>query len=252
MPGGSGLAGYKVYRGNLPVVAVTGTSYTDTDLQPNASYIYTVVAFDGAGNHSSPSNSISFTTAFPPAPPSNLSATAISPSQINLSWTDNSSDETGFKIERKTGAGGTWSQVTTVGANVTSYPDTGLSSATTYYYRVRSYGPGGDSAYSNEASATTPAPQPTSLSISPGSLYQWECYTMTAGNGDNMTLDVQYTFNGGAVQQINAWPTLNASGQATICTDSQTPPGTYTFTAIRNTLNTSWVSVNASVTVLAP
>ena len=46
----------------------------------------------------------------PPAAPSGLSATAVSSSQINLSWTDNSSDETGFKLERKTGAGGTWSR----------------------------------------------------------------------------------------------------------------------------------------------
>src|SRR5437899_2429437 len=44
--GGSGLAGYKIYRGNLPVAAVTGTSFVDNDLQPNASYTYRVVAFD--------------------------------------------------------------------------------------------------------------------------------------------------------------------------------------------------------------
>ena len=50
--GGSGLAGYKVYRGQLPVAAVTGTSFTDNYLQPNTSYTYTLVAFDGAGNHS--------------------------------------------------------------------------------------------------------------------------------------------------------------------------------------------------------
>src|SRR2546422_4297789 len=139
--GGSGLAGYKVYRGNLPVAAVTGTSFTDSALQPDTSYTYTVVAFDGAGNHSSPSGSISFTTSTStPAAPSNLTASPISTSQINLSWTDNSNNENGFKVERKTGAGGTWSQVAIVGANVTSYPDTGLSSSTTYYYRVRSYG----------------------------------------------------------------------------------------------------------------
>jgi hypothetical protein len=75
---------------------------------------------------------------------------------INLAWTDNANNETGFKIERKTGAGGTYSQIATVGANVTSYNNnTGLSPSTTYYYRVRANNGSGDSAYSNEANATT-------------------------------------------------------------------------------------------------
>ncbi len=97
----------------------------------------------------------------PPAAPSNLAAAAVSTSQVDLSWTDNSSNETGFKIERKTGTGGTWSQVATVGAGTTTCQNTGLSASTTYFYRVRSYGTSGNSAYSNEAGATTPAPPPT-------------------------------------------------------------------------------------------
>jgi len=50
-----------------------------------------------------------------PTAPSSLTATAASTSQINLAWADNSSNETGFKIERKTGSGGTYSQIATVG-----------------------------------------------------------------------------------------------------------------------------------------
>ncbi|HYG75239.1 MAG TPA: glycoside hydrolase family 44 protein [Planctomycetota bacterium] len=92
-----------------------------------------------------------------PAAPSNLSATATSASQINLSWTDNASNETGFKIERKTGVGGTYAQIAAVGSNVSSYSDSGLSASTQYFYRVRASGSSGDSAYSNEASATTHA-----------------------------------------------------------------------------------------------
>ncbi len=100
-----------------------------------------------------------------PAAPSSLAATAASSTQINLSWVDNSSDETGFKVERKTGAGGTYAQIATVGAGVTTYPNIGLAASTQYYYRVRATNTAGDSAYSNEANATTQAP-PGSGSVS--------------------------------------------------------------------------------------
>ena len=93
-----------------------------------------------------------------PSAPSGLAATAVSTSQINLSWTDNVTNETGFKIERKTGGGGTYAEIATVGAGVTTYSDTGLTEATTYFYRVRATNAVGDSAYSNEANATTLPP----------------------------------------------------------------------------------------------
>jgi hypothetical protein len=93
----------------------------------------------------------------PPAPPSNLVASAVSHSQINLSWTDNSSLEDGFKIERWNGSG--YLQINTVGANVTTYADSGLAASTTYLYRVRAFNSAGDSGYSNESSAITlPSP----------------------------------------------------------------------------------------------
>lgn len=90
-----------------------------------------------------------------PDAPSGLSATPISSSEINLAWTDNATNEQGYKIERKLGVGGTYAEIATVGAGVTSYSDTGLAPDTTYYYRVRAYNAGGDSGYSNEANATT-------------------------------------------------------------------------------------------------
>lgn len=92
-----------------------------------------------------------------PLTPTALSATAAANGGINLSWTDNSNNETGFKIERKTGAGGTYAPIATAAANVLSFTDSGLTAATTYYYRIRATNTAGDSAYSNEASATTPA-----------------------------------------------------------------------------------------------
>jgi hypothetical protein len=88
-----------------------------------------------------------------PTAPSGLSGSAPSASSIRLGWVDNSGNEDGFKIERLQGS--TWTQVAVVGVNVTTWQDTGLTAATTYSYRVRAYNGGGDSAYSNTASATT-------------------------------------------------------------------------------------------------
>jgi subtilisin len=101
----------------------------------------------------------------PPAPPSNLVAGAVSTSQINLSWTDNSNIEDGFKIERWNGS--SYSQINTVGASVTTHADSGLASSTTYSYRVRAFNSVGDSGYSNESSATTLSPPPPPPPCSP-------------------------------------------------------------------------------------
>jgi hypothetical protein len=90
-----------------------------------------------------------------PAAPSNLTATAVSSSEIDLSWTDNSNNETEFKIERSTDAGVTFTQIATVGANVTTYRDIGLTPVTAYSYRVRASNSAGDSSYSNTATAIT-------------------------------------------------------------------------------------------------
>jgi FtsP/CotA-like multicopper oxidase with cupredoxin domain len=90
----------------------------------------------------------------PPAAPSDLSATAASSSAIDLSWNDNANDETGFNIERSLD-GISFSSLASVGADVVSYSDTGLSPETPYWYRVNAESSAGPSAWSNTASATT-------------------------------------------------------------------------------------------------
>ena len=90
----------------------------------------------------------------PPAAPSDLSGGANSPTMITLTWTDHATNEDGFKIERK--VGGIFNQIAVVGANVSAYADTGLSSNTAYIYRVRASNVAGHSVYSNEVSVSTP------------------------------------------------------------------------------------------------
>ncbi|MBN1642087.1 MAG: protease inhibitor I42 family protein [Anaerolineae bacterium] len=144
----------------IATVGANVTSYSNTGLAAATSYSYRVRATNGAGD-SDYSNTASATTDAPPSPPAaptNPTAQAASTSQIDLSWADNATDETGFKIERCTGAGcSDYAQIATVGANVTSYSNTGLAASTSYSYRVRATNGAGDSDYSNTASATTQA-----------------------------------------------------------------------------------------------
>ncbi|HEX5706850.1 MAG TPA: S8 family serine peptidase, partial [Pyrinomonadaceae bacterium] len=91
-----------------------------------------------------------------PAAPSNLRVTATASRSITIAWNDNSNNETGFKIERCTGATCTnFAQIGTVGANATGATNSNLSRRTTYRYRVRSYNAVGNSAYSNIVNGTT-------------------------------------------------------------------------------------------------
>ena len=133
-------------------------------LTPSTTYTATIKGgtfgvTDLAGNPLPADYQWTFTTAAgAPAAPTGLAASAVSGTQINLAWVDNANNETGFKIERKTGAGGTYVQIGTVGADVTTYSNTGLTAGTPYYYRVRATSAFGDSTYSPEASATSFGP----------------------------------------------------------------------------------------------
>ena len=89
----------------------------------------------------------------PPSPVNNLD-TSVSGSGVILTWTDQSSDETGFKIQRRLMSSETFSTLTTTAANATSYSDTGLTSGT-YVYRVLATNTtNGDSISSSEVSVT--------------------------------------------------------------------------------------------------
>ncbi len=105
--------------------------------------------------------------------PDTLSATAVSASQISLTWADNSSNETGFAIDEATDAAFTQNLVTTTAAqNATSASVTGLNPTTLYYFRVRATNGANRSADSNLASATTLSSNhaPTDITVSSSSI----------------------------------------------------------------------------------
>lgn len=167
-----GVTGYNVQRcqgaGCTTFAQVSQprvNSVDDTGLTPSTSYSYQVQAFDAAGNLSSFSSVSSATTASndttPPTAPSSLTATALSSSQINLSWiasTDNVG-VTGYFVQRCAGSGCTsFAQVASLSGSTISYNDAGLAASTSYSYRVQAKDAAGNlSAFSNTATGTTQA-----------------------------------------------------------------------------------------------
>lgn len=151
------VKGYKVYRNGVKIVATGATSYLDTGLTASTSYSYTVAAYDVAGNISSQSESVSATTfessfedLVAPSVPADLTATAVSSSQINLAWTVSTDNVgvAGYKVYR----GGAIVSVTTTN----NFSDIGLTASTSYSYNVAAYDAAGNiSGQSNSASATT-------------------------------------------------------------------------------------------------
>jgi probable HAF family extracellular repeat protein len=136
------------------------TTYTDNSVTAATAYSYRIQAHGTTGD-SAYSNTVSATTppvvsATLPAAPTNLVSSAVSRSQIVLNWTDNANNETSYLIERCKGSGcTTFSQISSVGANVTTYSNTALRSNSNYSYRVRASNAVGKSAYSNIISVKT-------------------------------------------------------------------------------------------------
>jgi LmbE family N-acetylglucosaminyl deacetylase len=133
-------------------------TWANNGLPNDTRYWYRVRAFNWMG-YSGYTNREDATTTFPPVAPTNLVATAVGSRTVDLSWTDNSTNETQFRIERaadNAGVPGAWVQQALVGANVTTYrTPSNLAANTAYWFRVRAQVPGFNSVFTNEATATT-------------------------------------------------------------------------------------------------
>ncbi len=144
---------------NLPANTV---SYSNTSNTPGTQYFYRIKAINGPGS-SAYTAEANATAAL--STPTALAATVVSSAGINLSWTDNSANETGYQVERSLTTGTGFSTIASIAVNSNSYSDTGLSNTTKYYYRIKAFNATGASAYSSEVNGTTFLIQPTALLV---------------------------------------------------------------------------------------
>lgn len=126
----------------VEILPANTTSYVCPTL-PATTYYFRVLAVTST-LESDPSNIFSITTPNPPPTPSGLRATTISTSRIDLSWFDGTT-ETGYRLERSTDGGSTWTVAATLPANTTATSDQGLASDTEYRYRLYATNADGDS-----------------------------------------------------------------------------------------------------------
>ncbi|HZU97267.1 MAG TPA: fibronectin type III domain-containing protein, partial [Planctomycetota bacterium] len=154
----SGATSYVVSRGAqsggpyTQVGTTSSTSFQDTGLTANTTYYYVVQARNAGGTSANSTQASATTLPNAPSPPTNVTATTVSQTQINVMWTA-SSGATSYVVSRGTQSGGPYSQIGTT--STTSFQDTGLTANTTYYYVVQAVNAGGSSANSSQASATT-------------------------------------------------------------------------------------------------
>jgi chitodextrinase len=243
--GGSGLAGYKIYRAGAQIGTSASASYSDTTTTGTTSYTYTVAAYDNAGNTSAQSTAVNVTTpdTIPPSVPTSLAASAPASGTVNLTWTAatdaGGSGLAGYKIYR---AG---SQIGT--SATASYSDTTTLGTTSYTYTVAAYDNSGNtSGQSTSASVTTPDTIPPSVptglaAAAPASgtvNLTWTAATDTGGSG----------LSGYKIYRAGAQIGTSASASYSDTTTTGTTSYTYTVAAYDNVGNVSAQSSGVSIT----
>lgn len=196
-----------------------------------------------------------------PNAPSNLAASALSASEIALTWSDNSSNETGFRLERSTD-GSNWSEFVVTAGNTTGFTDSGLVASTAYQYRIRAYNSNGNSSYSNIGNATTDASVASActsnapaLTMGPGALYSKPGATVkfdiSLTNQDTSACGIStFTLAGNDNTALGSYALSPASSTSTSWSStSPSTDGTYTKSVTASATGHASATRSATVTV---
>jgi YVTN family beta-propeller protein len=239
--GGSPITGYKIERSAdsgstwsviVPNTGSTATTYSDSGLSKGTTYTYRVSAINSVGtSHPSITASAKIDV---PSSPVGLSAISVSPSQINLGWTAPpdiaGSAITGYKVERSTDSGSTWSTiVSNTGNTATTYSNTGLQSSTMYTYRVSAINSVGTSSPSNTASAASVVTTKIPVGTSPNSV------------AVNTNTNMIYVSNGGSSMSV-------IDGSNNVVTNTNT--GSSSSVAVNQNNKKIYLGVGSNVLVI--
>lgn len=264
----SGNTGYKIERktgaggtwADLTTKPADTTAHVDSGLDTGTVYYYRISTNSAAG-YSLTSNEQNAITK--PAAPVMAANGTVTTTTVVVNWTD-VAGETGYKIERKTGAGGAWSEIGTRGAGVLTYPDTGLTFNTQYYYRVRAYNASGDSDYSAEQGVMTTFTSTTLSSAAGVSQTQVDlAWTDVAGetsysiqesacNYNNNANDISYCISAylNNASYWSAWTTVYTTPAADVLAYSRTGLTSgyaYAYRIIANTSGNSSAPSNGII-----
>ena len=243
----NGTTGWKV----IDRVRLNVEDYQDTTAACGSTYYYRVNAFTAGGFSAYTNVAHDTTLVCSLAAPTNLTATTTITDHINLHWTDNSINETGFQVEWSPDGSTGWTVLTTVGQNVQDYPDSGLSCSIDRYYRVKAYNTGSSSGYTNVAHGSTlpckPA-APTDLVVSATS-QTWISLSWTSHSSDEEGFKIERSPDG-----QTAWQVVGSVGAGvTAYTDPGLTPGKdyyYRVYAYHGSVNSDDSNVAHAVTKL--
>lgn len=250
-----GLHGTVERSGTVNLSAGPHTIYVTFFEQGGGEVLETYISGPGLNKQSIPASmlgeALANATTLPlpgtPLAPTGLAASGNSVSSISLTWTDESDNENGFEIYRATSEGGNYILLDSVGANVTTYENTGLSANAVFYYKVRAFNLGGNSTFSNADSGTTVNRAPVLTQV-PNQVKRYDA---------ELVLPITVTDEDGGVVNIN-FGTLPAfaafapganGGTLTLSPAAIGTMGTYNFTAIATDLFGGADTVEFSVVI---